>query len=200
MANSARYDAVYSSFAIVIVFLIWLYTGWLIFLIGAEVTYFHQHPSAFIYEALTGGRGYRFQEWLALSALVEIARRHSSDEPPWEQTELATRFGVSSLGHLIDEFVRRGILLRSAEPEGVALARPAENIYVKEILDIVGGSTMPEVKNAGAIGDILLRRDQAAQKALEGITLKSLSRKSRNSYPVSSYLGPATSSSRANSD
>jgi membrane protein len=174
VANSGRYDAVYSSFAIVIVFLVWLYTGWLIFLIGAEVTYFHQHPSAFIYEALTGGRGYRFQEWLALSALVEIARRHSSDEPPWEQTELAARFGVSSLGHLIDEFVRRGILLRSAEPEGVALARPAENIYVKEILDIVGGSSMPEVKNAGAIGDILLRRDQAAQKTLEGITLKSL--------------------------
>src|SRR5437016_10944237 len=43
-------------------------------------------PSAFIYEALTGGRGYRFQEWLALSTLVEIARRHFSDEPPWEQT------------------------------------------------------------------------------------------------------------------
>jgi len=197
VANSARYAAVYSSFAIVIVFLIWLYTGWLIFLIGAEITYFHQHPSAFIYEALTGGRGYRFQEWLALSALVEIARRHSSDEPPWEQTELAARFGVSNLGHLIDEFVRRGILLRSAEPEGVALARPAENIYVKEILDIVGGSTMPEVKNAGAIGDILLRRDQAAQKTLEGITLKSLVQE--NSATVIQFPppGPAISSRKA---
>ncbi|HMF52519.1 MAG TPA: YhjD/YihY/BrkB family envelope integrity protein [Candidatus Saccharimonadales bacterium] len=197
VANSGRYDAVYSSFAIVIVFLIWLYTGWLIFLIGAEISYFHQHPSAFIYEALTGGRGYRFQEWLALSALVEIARRHSSDEPPWEQTELAARFGVSNLGHLIDEFVRRGILLRSAEPEGVALARPAENIYVKEILDIVGGSTMPEVKNAGAIGDILLRRDQAAQKTLEGITLKSLVQE--NSATVIQFPppGPAISSRKA---
>jgi len=55
-----------------IVFLIWLYTWWLIFLVGAEITYFHQYPSAFIREALTGARGYRFQEWLALSALVEI--------------------------------------------------------------------------------------------------------------------------------
>ena len=192
VANSGRYDAVYSSFAIVIVFLVWLYTGWLIFLIGAEISYFHQHPSAFIYEALTGGRGYRFQEWLALSALVEIARRHSSDEPPWEQTELATRFGVSSLGHLIDEFVRRGILLRSAEPEGVALARPAENVLVKEILDIVGGSTMPEVKNAGPIGDILLRRDQAAQKTLEGITLKSLVQE--NSATVIQFPSPGSPS------
>ena len=197
VANSARYDAVYSSFAIVIVFLIWLYTGWLIFLIGSEVTYFHQHPSAFVHEALTGGRGYRFQEWLALSALVEIARRHSSDEPPWEQTELAARFGVSSLGHLIDEFVRRGILLRSAEPEGVALARPAENVLVKEILDIVGGSTTPEVKNAGTIEDVLLRRDQAAQNALEGITLKSLAQENpSNSHPVS-LLESAPQASRA---
>ena len=171
VANSARYAAVYSSFAIVIVFLIWLYTGWLIFLIGAEVTYFHQYPSAFLYEAITDGKGYRFQEWLALSALAEVASRHLSHRPPWEQTELAARLGVSSLGNLIDEFVRSGILLKSAEPEGVALARPPENIFVKEILEIVGGSTTHE---RGAIGDVLLRRDQAAQKALEGITLKSL--------------------------
>jgi membrane protein len=196
VANSARYAAVYSTFAIVIVFLIWLYTGWLIFLIGAEVTYFHQHPSAFVYEALTGGRGYRFQEWLALSALVEIARRHSSDEPPWEQTELAARFGVSSLGNLIDEFVRCGILLRSAEPEGVSLARPAENVLVKEILDIVGGSTMPEMKNAGAIGEVLLRRDQVAQKVLEGITLKSLVQENPATIIQFPYPGSATQASR----
>jgi len=89
-------------------------------------------------------------------------------------------------------------LLRSAEPEGVALARPAENVLVKEILDIVGGSTMPEVKNAGPIGDILLRRDQAAQKTLEGITLKSLLHENPATViQFSSYLGPATSSSRA---
>src|SRR5437867_11769671 len=133
VANSARYAAIYSSFAIMIVFLIWVYVGWLIFLIGAEVAYFHQHPSAFLREALTGGRGYRFQEWLALSSLVEIARRHFSDEPPWEQTELAARFGVSSLGNLIDVVVRSGTVLRSAEPEGVALAKPPESVTVKDI-------------------------------------------------------------------
>jgi membrane protein len=174
VANSARYAAIYSGFAIMIIFLIWLYVGWLIFLIGGEVTYFHQHPSAFVREALAGGRGYRFQEWLALSALVEIARRHFSDEPPWDQAELAARFGVSNLGNLIDEFVRARILLKSAEPEGVALAKPPENVTVKDILDLVSDSAAQDVKNAGPVADLLLRRDQAVQKALEGITLKSL--------------------------
>jgi membrane protein len=174
VANSARYAAVYSSFAIMIVFLIWLYVGWLIFLVGGEVTYFHQYPSVFVHEALRGGRGHRFEEWLALAALVEITRHHFSDERPWQSTELAAYLGVSSLENFVDQFVRAGILLRSAEPEGVALARSPETVSVTDILDVVGDSAMESVRNAGPVADVLLRRDQAVQKALEGITLKSL--------------------------
>src|SRR5262245_31230209 len=90
------------------------------------------------------------------------------------KTELAARFGVSNLENLIDHFVRAGILLRSAEPEGVALARPPENVTVKDILEIVSDSVMQDANEAGPVADILLRRDQAVQKALEGFTLKSL--------------------------
>jgi len=174
VANSAQYAAIYSSFAIMIVFLIWLYVGWLIFLVGAEVAYFHQHPHAFIREALHGTGGHRFQEWLALSAMVEITRRHFSDGPPWKPTELAASFGVSSLENFIDDFVRAGILLRSLEPEGVALARPPESVTVNDVLDIVSDSAAHELRNPGPAADILTRRDRAVHDALEGITLKSL--------------------------
>jgi membrane protein len=174
VANSAQYAAIYSSFAIMIVFLIWVYVGWLIFLIGAEVAYFHQHPSAFIRESLPGLKGHRFQEWLALSALVEITRRHLSQAPPWQPTELAVNLGVLSLENIFDEFVRAGILLRSAEPEGIALARPPEAVTVREILDVVGDSAAPAVANDGPAAHVLRRRDQAVEKALEGMTLRSL--------------------------
>jgi membrane protein len=174
VANSARYAAIYSSFAIMIVFLIWVYVGWLIFLIGAEVAYFHQHPSAFIRESLPGLKGHRFQEWLALSALVEITRRHLSQAPPWQPTELAANLGVLSLENMFDEFVRAGILLRSAEPEGVALARPPEAVTVREILDVVGDSAALVGANDGPATHVLWRRDQAVEKALEGMTLRSL--------------------------
>jgi DNA-binding IscR family transcriptional regulator len=145
---------------------------------------------------LPGGRGYRFQEWLALSALVEITRRHFSDEPPWEQTELAARFGVSNLGNLIDDFVGAGILLRSAEPEGVALARPPENVTVKDILEIVSDSAMHDAKEAGPVADILLRRDQAVQKALEGVTLKSVVVESPSTIVKFPYPGSVAQSRR----
>ena len=123
VANSARYEAVYSSFPIVIVFLIWLYTGWLIFLIGAEVTYFHQYPSAFLYEAMTDGKviasksGWLSQHWLRLRVAIsriDLLGSKRSLPPVW---------GFRVLGNLIDEFVRSSILLKSAEPEGVAFAR-----------------------------------------------------------------------------
>jgi len=174
VANSAQYAAIYSGLAIMIVFLIWLYVGWLIFLVGAEVAYFHQHPHAFIREALHGTGGHRFQEWLALSAMVEITRRHFSDGPPWQPTELAASFGVSSLENFIDDFVRAGILLRSLDPEGVALARPPESVTVNDVLDIVSDSAAQELRNPGPATDILTRRDRAVHDALEGITLKSL--------------------------
>ena len=174
VSSSGRYAAIYSSFAIMIVFLIWLYVGWLIFLIGGEIAYFHQHPYAFLREALHVGRGHRFQEWLALSALLEITRRYLSGRAPWTPTELAAFHGVSSLGNLIDDLVKAGILLRSAEPEGVALARPPDRVTVKEILDIVGDAGGAELKNGRAVDDVLMRRDQAVQRAMEGVTLAAL--------------------------
>jgi membrane protein len=174
VANSARYAAIYSSFAVMAVFLIWLYVGWLIVLLGAEVAYFHQHPQAFVREALHAGKGHRFQEWLALTALVEVARRHLAGTVPWKPLELASRLGVSSVDNLVNEFVRAGILLRSAEPPGIALARPPESVTVKEILDIVADTDVPELRAGGVIADVLMRRDQAVDNAMEGTNLKSL--------------------------
>ena len=48
VASSGRYSAIYSSFAVLILFLIWLYVGWLIVLAGAQVAYYHQYPSAYL--------------------------------------------------------------------------------------------------------------------------------------------------------
>jgi len=109
---------------------------------------------------MTDGKGYRFKSgWLSqhwLRMRVAISRIDSLGSK-----RTCRPLGVSSLGNLIDEFVRSSILLKSAEPEGVALARPPENIFVKEIIEIVVALLCNE---RDAIADVLLRRDQAAQK------------------------------------
>lgn len=173
VATSTRYAAIYSSFAILILFLFWLYVCWLIFLVGAEVAYFHQHPRAFVSDSLHPGTRHRFQEWLALSMLIEITRRYLSQGPPWKAVDLAAFLDVPSLEDLIQRFVQAGVLLRTAEPEGVALARPPESVTVKAVLDLMGG-VQDEALDGGPATDILARQDQAVQKSLEGITLRTL--------------------------
>jgi membrane protein len=182
VANSARYAAIYSSFAVMIVFLIWLYVGWLVFLVGAEVAYFHQHPHVFVRDALHAKPAHWYREWLALSTLEEIARRHLSQKPLWTERQLAARLGVSSLDEFIDTFVRVGVLLRSMDPEGIALARPPEYVTVNEVLDIVrGGREDREIRTAkSSVSETLNRRDQAVERALDGMTLKSLASSSQS--------------------
>ncbi len=44
IASSTHYTAIYASFAIVILFMIWLYLSWLILLLGASIAFYFQHP------------------------------------------------------------------------------------------------------------------------------------------------------------
>jgi hypothetical protein len=44
IVGSTRYAAIYSSFAIAIIALIWLYLSWLILLLGAQVAFYVQYP------------------------------------------------------------------------------------------------------------------------------------------------------------
>jgi membrane protein len=175
VSNSAQYAAIYSSFAVVIVFLIWLYVGWLIFLVAAEVAFLHQHPHLFMHESLYR-KGHLFQEWLALAALIEIARAHLSGRGPSQPNELAVylKVGILTINKLIDDFVRAGILLKSSDPSGIALARPTDTVTAKEILNVVREDDIQDFANGGPVADLLLREDQAVQKAMEGITLKTL--------------------------
>jgi membrane protein len=178
VASSSSYAAVYSGFAVLILFLIWLQVGWQVVLVGGEVAYFHQHPGAYRERGARGEQSLRVREQLALLALVELTRRHLSGQPPSAPVQLAAALGapVSSLEGLIDELVRGGILLRAAEPPGVTLGRPPEQIPVVEILDTLCGAEPPEPtsgRQTQALG-VLQRRDQAIRQALEGVTLRSL--------------------------
>jgi len=60
------------------------------------------------------------------------------------------------------------------------LARPPETVTINDILDIVADSATQDDKNAGPAADILRRRDQAVQNALDGITLRSLIAENRS--------------------
>jgi membrane protein len=180
VAGSTRYDAIYSGFAILIVFLFWLYLSWLIVLIGAEIAYLYQYSYVWSDNLLESMQQPIFREWVALSALVETARHFLTGKPPWKETDLSARLGVpfSDLDPILDRFVDRGILLRSEQPEGISLARPPEHIPVTEIFDIMSGRLDTSLDKRNAVLPVLQRRERAVKQSLEEVTLKSLANES----------------------
>jgi membrane protein len=178
IASSSRYAAIYSGFAVLILFLIWLYVAWLVVLIGAEVSYFHQYPLA--YRAAWRRHGHLFRERIALAALAAVSRAHLSGHPPVRLEALASAVEapLADLDQVLDGFVRRGIILRSAEPEGVALARPPEQVSILDALHALRDPDATEERalaaGADAVGAVLRLRDRAVRQALDGLTLASL--------------------------
>jgi membrane protein len=178
VAGSASYAAIYSSFAVLIVSLIWLQLAWLIVLIGGTVAYADQHPSS--YAASRRRYGLLFRERIGLAALVEITRRYLAGQPAYrlDALSLAIDAPLATLDELAETFVARGILVRATEPESVVLSRPPEQILVVDLLDAIRDpasvdAQTPE-KSANAVSDVLRRRDEALRDALDGVTLRSL--------------------------
>jgi len=180
VAASAKYSAIYSSFAVLILFLLWLYAAWLIVLIGAQFSFFHQHPTAYLSRLLWQQGTHAFRERLALNVLLLLARRYLKGERPLRPSELAIELHlpVSLVEEQVETLVESGWIGVMHEPKGVSLLTPPELISVKDVLDAAregnqAGVRVP-IDPQDPVHAVLRRRDEAVQQALAGQTLRSL--------------------------
>ena len=178
VAASTRYSAIYSSFAILILFFLWLYVCWVIVLIGSQVAFFHQHPSAYQAHRLWRRGSQASREWLSLTLLLHVTRRYLRGEPPYRPVALASDVGapLPVVEELLEEFVRCSILGRIAQPEGISLVKPPEMVLMTDVMgvlrceDVIGLQPSSQAKDP--VATLLRRRDQAVARAFAGITLR----------------------------
>jgi membrane protein len=80
VVSSAQTAAIYSAFAGLIVFMLWLHVSWLVLLIGASVAYYHQNP----YQTAAGDGetplSPRMAERVSLALLSEVASAFQAGE------------------------------------------------------------------------------------------------------------------------
>ena len=183
VANSAKYAAIYSAFATLILFLIWLYLNWLILLIGSTIAFYHQHP-----EYLTVPRGplwlsNRMREKMALLAIVVIAKTHYRGAPPWTLDRLAKRLNTprEAVDRVIMALERGDLLAKTADdPPCYLPARPFDVASVKDVLDAV--RRIGEERHFGfdrlphqpTVERLLSELDESLSEALQGRTIKDL--------------------------
>lgn len=180
VTTSAKYSAIYSSFAVLILFLLWLYVGWLIILIGAQFSFFHQHPTAYLSRQLWQRGTPAFRERLSMNVLLTVACRHLQGERPFPPSELALKLNLPDALILdeLDRLIEAGMIGMIKEPEGVSLIKPPELISIKDILDLIRNGSPTEanlpVGKDDPLETLLRRRDEAITQSLSGHTLRSL--------------------------
>lgn len=180
VAASANYSAIYSSFAVLILFLLWLYTGWMIVLIGAQFSFFYQYPTAYLSRLLWEQGTYVFREQLALKVLRVLGHHYLKGDRPLKLPELSSELNmpVSLVEEEVERLVANGFVCRLQEPEGFSLIRAPDLIFVKEVLNSVRNGSppwiVPHLETSDPVSALLRRRDQAVERALAGETIQSL--------------------------
>ena len=182
VASSTRYYAIYSSFAILLLFLLWLYVGWLIVLLGAQVSHAHQYIRFYYGHRENLARSPAGREKLALQLMLLVGRNFYHGLSPMSIMELASRLQLPAalVKDFLEMFQQSRLVLPLADEETFVLGRAPERIRIKEILDCVRTSgdnsqgTGIYLRDPDEIDELLLAVDQSVAATLEGKTLQSL--------------------------
>ncbi|OYY82065.1 MAG: hypothetical protein B7Y33_00555 [Hydrogenophilales bacterium 16-62-9] len=118
VAGASSYVAVYSGFAIVIVFMLWIYVIWLIVLFGACVAFYMQNPGYSPGHDAGAAFSPRQRERIALATLGRLARAHAEGVPGLTPHELAQglRLPEPVLEEVLAPFLDQQLVARTDDP------------------------------------------------------------------------------------
>ncbi len=181
VVNSARFTMIYSVFATLVIFMIWLYVAWLIVLLGSAVSFYTQNPHYIGIRRETANYGIAFTEKVALIAAYHIVRSWYKGEAPWSADRLARETGAPMpvLARVLASLEGAGLVERAGDDQRFFLpARPPEDTPATDVIDAVRrdeGTDHPATAMADtppAVDDLRARIDRAARVELAGLTLK----------------------------
>jgi membrane protein len=162
VVTSARYAAIYSALASLVLFMIWLYAGWLIMLVGSKVAFYFQHPEYVTPSKALAHLNIAEREKLALHVALLIAERFDIGVSPWTSQELAAKLEVprESVDQALTAFFESGLMIATeSAPIGVLPARPLQKIHLFQLVDAVRGAD-----SEGHPGAAMTLVDQRIQK------------------------------------
>ena len=132
----ARYALFFSTFALFPLFLMWIYTSWLILLFGAVVAYAYQNEKTFAMERLAGEAPFAYREAVAVRTMMEICRRFTTGAAPMTVQEAAEAWNVPTrlLLDILERLTSARLTTACADPAGWQPARAPECILVRDVV------------------------------------------------------------------
>lgn len=170
VVSSGRYEAVYSAFATLIVFMIWLYTSWMILMIGAAVAFYYQNPAYLRASGERAGPSPRMREKIALMLMHNIASDFYAGRAPRTATAIADASGVprDAAAEVFRALEQAGFLVPATggdEPRYLP-ARPLDTTSLASVVAAVRASDEDEYLNIATLAGAPVV--EAAARALAG--------------------------------
>lgn len=136
VAGSAKYAAIYSSFAIGIVLLIWVYVNWMILLLGASITFYLQNPGS-IAKRYQVQNSAELQEQVGMVLMWLVSRPFNEGEPAPQQEKLeeSLRVPAEISREVSNRLIKAGLLsLAGRDGDLLVPGRSLDLISVEDIL------------------------------------------------------------------
>ena len=183
VAGSTKYSAIYSSFAVIIIFMIWLYLSWLILLVGATIAYYHQHPERTSTRQQVIRLSSRLREKLGLLVMLRVGQSFHQDSEKLTKQQLGRNLDIATdaLDLVIRPLERHGLLTESCDNSRVYLpGKSLEHIKIREIWDAVRSAqenaylNPDNVASDESVDSLLQNINASINNSLENMTLLDL--------------------------
>jgi len=180
---TGRMNVIYGTFGLVIIFLVVLQAAWVVILLGAQMSYVHQHLPGILRAS-----SQRLEErsehdlYFALRGMLEIARCFAERTPAPSTEQIAERVGATEpqMLNLVSALERAG-LVRDAEGDepGWLPASNPDAMKLIEILRSVEGkehAVPARVRRSSdeAVVDLVKARSESMPEAFAEMTLSDL--------------------------
>jgi membrane protein len=178
VVSSANYAAIYSGFAILILFMIWIYLGWVILLVGADVSFYVQNPLQLSAPSTEPRLSRPDETRLALTIMLHVgeAYHRGEEEPDIEALCLLTGVSPGILDDVVHYLIDSDLLRETtSEQHGLVPARDMETILVRDILDTLDARhtlQLPDTRHDRQINDLLASLANCRDEMLQEQNLK----------------------------
>ena len=181
VASSTRYVAIYSSFAVLFMFIIWLYINWLILLIGAQVAFCHQNLDYISIKEDVFELSNRLKEKICFAVMYLIGYNFVHDVERLTLTKLAFTLSMPAgpVNTILDQLCDNNILTETNDdPPTFIPSRDVEQIKLIDVLNTVRvGSIMDsgvdkKFDNLNMVNEVTTKVENSIGQSLSEMTLK----------------------------
>ncbi len=143
--GSAKYSAIYGSFAALPLFLLWLQISWLIVLFGGELSFAYQNVDTYEFEQESLSISYKFKKKLSLLITHLFVMDFCNEKPAKTSSEITHHFEIPIrlVRQIVFELCESGILSEVKKDDETDTAyQPAVSVNkltIKYVLDALEG-------------------------------------------------------------